>query len=111
MGTDVLYAIGEGGQSHVPYRNSKLTYLLQEALGGAGCKTLLFAQVSPEPNDVQETYSTLTFASRVATNVQKGRLEPAGGNGAVKNAVRTMPPRSRPSSTPNLSRRNNCVDT
>eukprot|EP00928_Gymnodinium_smaydae_P042104 TRINITY_DN28407_c0_g1_i1.p1 TRINITY_DN28407_c0_g1~~TRINITY_DN28407_c0_g1_i1.p1 ORF type:complete len:1011 (-),score=229.99 TRINITY_DN28407_c0_g1_i1:168-3200(-) len=72
---DVLYSLGEESQ-HVPYRNSKLTYLLQEALGSPGCKTLLFAQVSPEPVDVQETYSTLTFASRVATNVQKGRLRP-----------------------------------
>merc|ERR1712136_135999 len=69
---DVLYALGEGS-AHVPYRNSKLTYLLQDALGGSGCKTLLFAQISPEPLDVPETFSTLTFAARVAS-VQTGRL-------------------------------------
>merc|ERR1712187_894482 len=100
---DVLYAVGEESP-HVPYRNSKLTYLLQEALGGSGCKTLLFAQISPEPNDVHETYSTLTFASRVATNVQKGRLKPAASNTAQNTSNRTAPPR-RNSSTGSLSRR------
>merc|ERR1740117_1549836 len=66
---------------HVPYRNSKLTYLLQDALGGVGCKTLLFAQISPESPDVHETYSTLAFAARVA-NVSKGKLRPnTSGNG------------------------------
>mmetsp|Transcript_33050 Transcript_33050/g.71924 ORF Transcript_33050/g.71924 Transcript_33050/m.71924 type:complete len:827 (+) Transcript_33050:94-2574(+) len=84
---DVLYALGEGTASHVPYRNSKLTYLLQEPLGGAGCKTLLFAQIAPDPGDVHESYSTLTFASRVAT-VQKGRLRPGG-------SCRGTPPRRR----------------
>jgi len=80
---DVLYALGEGSTVHVPYRNSKLTYLLQEALGGRGCKTLLFAQVSPDPADVHESYSTLTFAARVATNVQKGRLRPPSAHGLL----------------------------
>jgi len=75
---DVLYALGDSSGAHIPFRNSKLTYLLQDALGGAGCKTFLFAQVSPEATDVNESYSTLTFASRVAANVQKGRLRPIG---------------------------------
>jgi len=82
---DVLFAIGEGTSAHVPYRNSKLTYLLQDALGGTGCKTLLFAQVSPDPQDVHETYSTLTFAARVST-VQKGRLRPIS-QGALPSAL------------------------
>eukprot|EP00929_Paragymnodinium_shiwhaense_P017423 TRINITY_DN12667_c0_g1_i4.p1 TRINITY_DN12667_c0_g1~~TRINITY_DN12667_c0_g1_i4.p1 ORF type:complete len:1002 (-),score=176.59 TRINITY_DN12667_c0_g1_i4:88-3093(-) len=87
---DVLYALGEES-SHVPYRNSKLTFLLQDALGSPGCKTLLFAQISPEPNDVHESYSTMTFASRVATNVQKGRLRPGGVGGKPRQAT---PPRT-----------------
>ncbi|CAE8611951.1 unnamed protein product [Polarella glacialis] len=74
---DVLYALGDpNGGVHIPYRNSKLTYLLQDALGGPGCKTFLFAQVSPEAVDSNESYSTLTFASRVASSVQKGKLRP-----------------------------------
>eukprot|EP00913_Durusdinium_trenchii_P023275 g21853.t1 len=85
---DVLFALGDSTSSaHVPYRNSKLTYLLQDALGGPGCKTFLFAQVSPDALDANESYSTLTFASRVATSVQKGRLRPRG---AVPLALATV---------------------
>eukprot|EP00742_Colponemidia_sp_Colp-10_P006769 GILJ01007255.1.p1 GENE.GILJ01007255.1~~GILJ01007255.1.p1 ORF type:complete len:747 (+),score=120.01 GILJ01007255.1:41-2242(+) len=58
-------------QPHVPYRNSKLTFLLQEALGGDG-KTLMVVQVSPEAQDLSETVSSLTFAARVA-RVEKGQ--------------------------------------
>lgn len=87
---DVLFALGDSTSSaHVPYRNSKLTYLLQDALGGPGCKTFLFAQVSPDALDANESYSTLTFASRVATSVQQGRLRPRG-------AVPSPSPRKSP---------------
>ncbi|KAG5251867.1 kinesin [Salix suchowensis] len=51
---------------HVPYRNSKLTQLLQDSLGGQA-KTLMFVHISPEPDAVGETISTLKFAERVAT--------------------------------------------
>jgi len=101
---DVLYALGDpSGNAHVPFRNSKLTYLLQDALGGPGCKTFLFAQVSPEAVDSNESYSTLTFASRVATSVQKGKLRPVGtGNGPKgspgKNTARGSPANGREAS-------------
>ncbi|XP_057548227.1 kinesin-like protein KIN-14I [Amaranthus tricolor] len=52
--------------SHVPYRNSKLTQLLQDSLGGQA-KTLMFVHISPEPEVTGETLSTLKFAERVAT--------------------------------------------
>ncbi|KAL8522749.1 hypothetical protein ACS0TY_012915 [Phlomoides rotata] len=52
--------------SHVPYRNSKLTQLLQDSLGGQA-KTLMFVHISPEPEASGETISTLKFAERVAT--------------------------------------------
>ncbi|OMO82036.1 hypothetical protein COLO4_23295 [Corchorus olitorius] len=51
---------------HVPYRNSKLTQLLQDSLGGQA-KTLMFVHISPEPDAIGETISTLKFAERVAT--------------------------------------------
>ncbi|GFP79131.1 kinesin-4 [Phtheirospermum japonicum] len=53
-------------QSHVPYRNSKLTQLLQDSLGGKA-KTLMFVHISPDPEALGETLSTLKFAERVST--------------------------------------------
>ncbi|KAJ1385601.1 P-loop containing nucleoside triphosphate hydrolase [Sesbania bispinosa] len=47
-------------------RNSKLTQLLQDSLGGQA-KTLMFVHVSPEPEALGETISTLKFAERVST--------------------------------------------
>nr|KYP74375.1 Kinesin-4 [Cajanus cajan] len=62
---DVIASLAQK-QSHVPYRNSKLTQLLQDSLGGQA-KTLMFVHVSPEPDALGETVSTLKFAERVST--------------------------------------------
>ncbi|CAA7408126.1 unnamed protein product [Spirodela intermedia] len=61
---DVMAALGQKN-SHVPYRNCKLTQLLQDSLGGQA-KTLMFAHVSPEADSYEETISTLRFAQRVS---------------------------------------------
>ncbi|XP_066348606.1 kinesin-like protein KIN-14F [Miscanthus floridulus] len=62
---DVISALAQKS-SHVPYRNSKLTQVLQDALGGQA-KTLMFVHVNPETDSFSETLSTLKFAERVAT--------------------------------------------
>ncbi|KAL4086128.1 hypothetical protein PRIC1_014750 [Phytophthora ramorum] len=76
---NVINALGDekrraGPHVHVPYRSSKLTRLLQDALGG-NSRTLFIACVSPADSNANETLNTLQYANR-AKNIQ---------NKAVKN--------------------------
>lgn len=64
---NVISALGDERKkskpSHVPYRNSKLTRLLQDSLGG-NSQTLMLACVSPSDSNANETNSTLKYANR-----------------------------------------------
>merc|ERR1719411_597505 len=63
---NVISALGEenrGANSHIPYRDSKLTRLLQDSLGG-NSHTLMIACVSPADSNLEETISTLRYADR-----------------------------------------------
>jgi hypothetical protein len=60
---DVVGALAKGAQ-HVPYRNSKLTTLLQDCLDGT-CKTIMLVQASPALQDTEESGCSLVFAERV----------------------------------------------
>ncbi|XP_072925828.1 kinesin-like protein KIFC3 isoform X1 [Hemitrygon akajei] len=60
---DVICAL-RSKQPYIPFRNSKLTYLLQDSLSGDS-KTLMMVQVSPMEKNVNETICSLKFAQRV----------------------------------------------
>ena len=62
---DVIDALGKNS-AHVPYRNSKLTHLLQYSLGG-NSKTLMFVMVSPLEAHLKETLTSLRFAAKVCS--------------------------------------------
>ena len=56
------------GRQHIPYRDSKLTRILEDSLGG-NCKTTMMAMVSPALEAILESVSTLKFANR-AKNIK-----------------------------------------
>ncbi|XP_022968894.1 kinesin-like protein KIN-7M, chloroplastic [Cucurbita maxima] len=62
LGT-VIGKLSEGKASHVPYRDSKLTRLLQSSLSGHGHVSLI-CTVTPASSNMEETHNTLKFASR-----------------------------------------------
>ncbi|KAJ3027917.1 UNVERIFIED_CONTAM: Kinesin-like protein kif3b [Siphonaria sp. JEL0065] len=63
-----ISALVDGKSSHIPYRDSKLTRLLQDSLGG-NAKTLMIATLSPASYNYDETLSTLRYANR-AKNIK-----------------------------------------
>ncbi|XP_061469710.1 kinesin-like protein KIF17 isoform X2 [Rhineura floridana] len=65
---NVISALADGRCRHVPYRDSKLTRVLQDSLGG-NTKTLMVACLSPADNNYDETLSTLRYAHR-AKNIR-----------------------------------------
>lgn len=71
---NVISALGDKSKkaSHIPYRDSKLTRLLQDSLGG-NSQTLMIACISPSDRDFMETLNTLKYANR-ARNI-KNRVQ------------------------------------
>ena len=75
------------GQKHVPYRNSKLTFLLQDSLK-ENSKVLMFVNVNPVPDYAQESSCSLQFATRCrsvqlgyAKRLAVGSVHSTGGGG------------------------------
>lgn len=67
-----ISALATKSRKHIPYRESPLTRLLQDSLGG-GTRTIVIATVSPHPDNQEESASTLQFANRatrIAAKIQ-----------------------------------------
>uniref|UniRef100_A0A8C7DTF8 Kinesin-like protein n=1 Tax=Oncorhynchus kisutch TaxID=8019 RepID=A0A8C7DTF8_ONCKI len=70
---NVISALVDGKSTHVPYRNSKLTRLLQDSLGG-NSKTMMCANIGPADYNYDETISTLRYANRAKNIKNKARI-------------------------------------
>uniref|UniRef100_A0A8C6IBV9 Kinesin-like protein n=1 Tax=Mus spicilegus TaxID=10103 RepID=A0A8C6IBV9_MUSSI len=68
---NVISALAEGTKSYVPYRDSKMTRILQDSLGG-NCRTTMFICCSPSSYNDAETKSTLMFGQRSVSESPEG---------------------------------------
>ena len=59
----ILFLFFQKKNQHIPYRNSKLTRLLKDSLGG-NCQTIMIAAISPSSVFYDDTYNTLKYANR-----------------------------------------------
>uniref|UniRef100_A0A671TRL7 Kinesin-like protein n=1 Tax=Sparus aurata TaxID=8175 RepID=A0A671TRL7_SPAAU len=60
---NVINALADPKKTHIPYRDSKLTRLLKDSLGG-NCRTVMIANVSPSSKSYDDTHNTLKYANR-----------------------------------------------
>ncbi|XP_018429368.1 PREDICTED: kinesin-like protein KIF3C [Nanorana parkeri] len=70
---NVISALVDGRSTHIPYRDSKLTRLLQDSLGG-NAKTIMVATLGPASHHYEETLSTLRFANRAKNIKNKPKI-------------------------------------
>ena len=70
---NVISALVDGKSSHIPYRDSKLTRLLQDSLGG-NTKTVMIANLGPADYNFDETMSTLRYANRAKNIKNKPKI-------------------------------------
>ncbi|CAL1532394.1 unnamed protein product [Lymnaea stagnalis] len=107
---DVISAL-KNKHSHIPYRNSKLTYLLQESLGGDS-KTLMILQVSPVEKNVSETVCTLSFGQRVRSaelgaatrKLEEGKNTPASSRRPNNETPKLQTPVTPSNNTPTVQK-------
>mmetsp|Transcript_47620 Transcript_47620/g.113372 ORF Transcript_47620/g.113372 Transcript_47620/m.113372 type:complete len:664 (+) Transcript_47620:49-2040(+) len=83
----VINKLSEGNPKHVPYRDSKLTMILQEALGG-NCRTALIINCSPARSNEPETVSTMRFgkSAKKIKNIARINKEVSNAELLKKNA-------------------------
>ncbi|XP_056129894.1 kinesin-like protein KIF3B [Lampris incognitus] len=70
---NVISALVDGRSTHIPYRDSKLTRLLQDSLGG-NARTVMVANIGPASYNVEETLTTLRYSNRAKNIKNKPRI-------------------------------------
>ncbi|KAJ3586381.1 hypothetical protein NHX12_012779 [Muraenolepis orangiensis] len=70
---NVISSLVDGRSTHVPYRDSKLTRLLQDSLGG-NARTVMVANIGPACYNVEETLTTLRYSNRAKNIRNKPRI-------------------------------------
>ena len=82
-----LFGAASGKKGHIPYRDSKLTRLLQSSLGG-NTKTVMCANIGPADYNYDETMSTLRYANRAKNIKNKPKIneDPKDGKAACPHA-------------------------
>ncbi|KAL1249772.1 hypothetical protein QQF64_020777 [Cirrhinus molitorella] len=70
---NVISALVDGRSTHIPYRDSKLTRLLQDSLGG-NARTVMVANIGPASYNLEETLTTLRYANRAKNIKNKPRV-------------------------------------
>lgn len=70
---NVISALVDGKSTHIPYRDSKLTRLLQDSLGG-NSKTVMVATIGPASYNYEETLTTLRYANRAKNIKNKPKI-------------------------------------
>ncbi len=80
--------VGGAGSRHIPYRDSKLTRILQNSLGG-NSRTSMIACISPAEDNFEETLNTLKYASR-ARNIKNKPVVNRDPNSQMIAALRTQ---------------------
>ncbi|KAJ3101679.1 hypothetical protein HDU97_001220 [Phlyctochytrium planicorne] len=83
----VINALTDGKSSHIPYRDSKLTRILQESLGG-NSRTTLIINCSPSSFNEAETLSTLRFGMRAKTIKNKAKINAELSPSELKNLLK-----------------------
>lgn len=79
-----LYEKATKGRTHIPYRNSAMTSVLRDSLGG-NCKTVMIATINPEGSNTEESLSTCKFAQRVSLIKNRATInEEADPNQVIK---------------------------
>ena len=90
----VIKTLSEGQGGYVPYRDSKLTHLLKDSLGG-NSRTTMIAAIAPGEDDRPETISTLRYAKQASLiqNVAEiNRSRPRGSSRSSRRSAFATPP-------------------